>query len=131
MGRRGVLSTRKHTNARAGEMQKGEWGDVKMWEWRGKPVHWSNVCPYCVGNACLLTGPAKGKNGVKCRERESLMESGEGPMLVVMEVKWKLRGYAVGEQSGLFEGEGGDEIVDSDVDSDDEDEMDWGEEDED
>ncbi|KAF7903348.1 uncharacterized protein EAF01_006397 [Botrytis porri] len=133
MGKRGVLSTRKHSHARAGDgSEKGELGDVKMWEWRGKMVHWSEVCPFCVGNACQRTEAAKGKNGDRCRERKGLMERGEGPMLVVMELKWKLRSLSVGEESsGLVEGEEDAQLVDLDVSSDDEDEMDWGEEDED
>ncbi|QSZ28561.1 hypothetical protein DSL72_003059 [Monilinia vaccinii-corymbosi] len=107
MGERGVLSTRKNTNARAGEnLKRAELGDVKMWEWRGQRCHWSDICPYCVNDTCSLTEPAEGKNGDKCRERKDLLRRGEGPMLVVMEVKWKLRGHPKREDVGVIEAEG-------------------------
>ncbi|KAJ8060356.1 hypothetical protein OCU04_010686 [Sclerotinia nivalis] len=86
MGERGVLSTRKSTDPRVREL-----GDVKTWEWRGEKVHWSDICPYCIGNTCHRTGPEEGKIGDKCRERKELMERKKGPMLVVMELEWKLR----------------------------------------
>lgn len=120
MGGRGVLSTKKNSDSRAGETQNAELGDVKTWEWRGKQVHWSNICPYCIGNTCIRTGPAEGKNGDQCRERRELKERGEGPMLVVMELEWKLRGLLEGEER-TFDG---DEEVEENEEEDGEDDSD-------
>ncbi|KAF7869842.1 hypothetical protein EAF04_004626 [Stromatinia cepivora] len=99
MGERGVLSTLKNPDPRVREL-----GNVKTWEWRGKKVHWSDICPYCVGNTCHRTGPEEGKNGDKCRERKELMEREEGPMLVVMELKWKLRAHPEGGEEEVVVG---------------------------
>lgn len=35
--------------------------------------------------------PEESKNEDKYRERKELMDRGEGPMIVVMELEWKLR----------------------------------------
>ncbi|KAI9649821.1 hypothetical protein NHQ30_002403 [Ciborinia camelliae] len=108
MGDRGVLCTRKRKSAdvRTGEeedIQHASLGDVKIWEWRGKQVHWSDICPFCIGDSCVGDAPAEGKDGDKCRERLDLIERGEGPMLVVMELQWRLRGFELGEADALLE----------------------------
>lgn len=104
---RGVLSTRSAEDLRRGRVEE-DWGrgmrDVKTWEWKGKRVHWSEICPYCTGNDCSRPGgpgPAEGKDGDKCRERAELWAKEEGPMLVVMEVKWRRMLAGAGRISGL------------------------------
>lgn len=96
MAERGVLSTRKSPGARAAaHSQRAGPGDVRTWGWRGGRIHWSDVCPYCVDDFCR--NDPGGMSGDKCRERKELRDMGQGPMLVVMEVQWKLTSRSEGE----------------------------------
>jgi len=72
------------------ERQKGVGqGDVQTMEWRGSSLHWSEICPYCqpVGGETCSGKP----ENEKCAQRNMLMRLGQGPLLIIFKLKWKLR----------------------------------------
>jgi hypothetical protein len=58
--------------------------------WRGPMCVWSRNCPECVTENALVPMELETVSCEVCKERKSLMDSNQGPMLVVFSLRWKL-----------------------------------------